>query len=115
MNIRSWPPQKKAENQLEHWLQKVCTTQQSEEARKAPVATNTGEVEDVSPKNESKDRLVWVSEVKAMIGPALEEFEMKSDSRASEMAEKTVIDALKMWAVGRQEGDVRSVAFLTIK
>lgn len=94
------------ENRLEHWLYKVSTAQKRDAAGKAPVATDTNDVEDVGTANKNGDRLVRLSEVKSMIDQALVKFEKRRNSQVAQMAEMTVIDALEMCAVEGQQGSV---------
>lgn len=62
----------KAGDRLEHWIQKAGTAQPSEEAEKAPAATDTDEVEYTSPENNGGNRVVQLSEAKTTIGQVWE-------------------------------------------
>lgn len=50
-----------------------------------------------------------------MIDQALLEFEIKSDSKVTDKAEKTVIDAVKMCAMEAHNGPVRTTLSLAIR
>lgn len=82
---------------------------------KAPVAMDTGKVEDAGQENKGRDRVVWRSEEETIIDQALEEFKKKINSDVAKVAEKTVVDALELSAAERHGRAVRSVAPLAIR
>lgn len=60
-----------------------------------PVAADTGEVKNTDSENEGEDRVAWLSKMEGMMDPALKDCQVEKDSRVAEIAEKTVVDALK--------------------
>lgn len=72
-------------------------------------------VEVVGPENRGGDRLAWLLEAKMTMDQAMEESEKKMNSHVPDMAEKTVLDAVRMCAVEGQQGVARSVTLFAIR
>lgn len=69
----------------------------------------------MGPESKGGDCVAWLPEVKTMTNQVPEKSEKRRNSRMTEMAEKMVIDALKMYAVARQSGYVQFVEALGIR
>lgn len=77
-------------------------------AGKVPVLTCTDNKKDASLKDMVDDRLAWLSGVKKIIDQALVELERERYIQKSERIENTVLDAISICAIERQQWTIRS-------